>query len=72
MPNRGECFACKRVGQCLETNYQKVYWGFTCALFEGISEPEHQARVDMKQRYGDSYTIRALLDRPEEGKLQDG
>lgn len=62
---RGECLACRKIGNCLQTSVDKAWWGFTCPLFEEVSEPEYLARINAMEEYGDVIAIRAMLNRPE-------
>lgn len=63
MIHKGDCLSCKKVGSCSATDEQKVLDGFTCQIFEGVSEPEYRARIDTIKRYGEQQAIRALLNR---------
>jgi len=69
--HKGDCLSCKKVGSCLATDAGKVLGGFTCQLFEGVTEPEYLARVAMMKKYGDNQAIRAMLNRPVEKGDED-
>ena len=72
MIHKGDCLSCKKVGSCLGTDAEKVLSGFTCQLFEGITEPEYLARIATMKKYGETQAIRAILNRPiEKGEEED-
>jgi len=69
--HKGDCLSCKKVGSCLGTDAEKVLSGFTCQLFEGVSEPEYLARITMMKQYGEKQATRAMLNRPIEKDDED-
>lgn len=71
MIHKGDCLSCTKVGSCTGTDVEKVRWGFTCQLFEGIPEAEYLARIDMMKKYGETQAIRAMLNRPEDNGEED-
>lgn len=69
---KGDCLSCKKVGSCLVTDAQKILDGFTCQLFEGVTEPEYLARIETMKKYGEGQAIRAILNRSvEKGDEED-
>jgi hypothetical protein len=58
---RGECLACSMLGECNETNVDKVLVGYTCQLFREAPEPVYTARVETMQEYGDRNAVLAML-----------
>ena len=64
MEDRGDCFSCKKVESCTGTSVKKISAGFTCQLFEGISESEYLARFKLIEQFTEAQVIQAL--RPKE------
>jgi len=64
MEERGDCFSCKKVESCTGTSVAKIFAGFTCQLFEGISEHAYLARFKLIKQFTETQVIQAL--RPKE------
>lgn len=47
-----ECINCSRLGQCKETDAQKLLGHYRCDRWEATSQEETQARIDAITRFG--------------------
>lgn len=52
-----------KLSLCTETNYERILASYTCPLFEGVSEPVYQARIEMMSRYGAVAAVSSMLPR---------
>ena len=68
---KGECLACTKTAICFETSVEKAKSGYSCPLFEEVTEAVDQARFDIIKQFGDD-AITAILNRKKDEDGHNG